>query len=388
MSRRVECPETDKLQLLKRIKPTGSAMTAVDIADRDDGGNVASEEQGMALPVRIWLWSVAALIFVMIVVGGATRLTDSGLSITEWKPVVGALPPLSEQAWQAELEKYRQIPEYQLINKGMSLEEFKAIYWWEWGHRLLGRLIGFAFLIPLVWFWMRGRISPALKPKLAGLFVLGGLQGALGWYMVMSGLVDRVDVSQYRLAAHLGLAVLIYAWIVWLVVEPGKGRDPASDGSGFRSAAIAAGALAALIYLQIILGAFVAGIDAGMAYNTWPLMDGAIVPSGLMLMTPWYLNPFENALAVQFNHRIVAYVIAVFAVLHVISVLRRGTGEAGISALVLVLAVAGQVGLGIWTLLAQVPIDLGLAHQAGAIVLLTVALWHLKRLASGIAAGQ
>ena len=383
MSRRAGCPGPDKLQPLNHIILAGRAMTAVDLADRDGSGNAVAEEQGIALPVRIWLWTVAGLIFAMILVGGATRLTDSGLSITEWKPVVGALPPLSEQAWQAELEKYRQIPEYQLINKGMSLDEFKAIYWWEWGHRLLGRLIGFAFLIPLVWFWVRGRIGPALKPKLAGLFVLGGLQGALGWYMVKSGLVDRVDVSQYRLAAHLGLAVLIYAWIVWLVVEPGKRKSAATGKSGFSSMAVAAGVLTLLIYVQIILGAFVAGIDAGMAYNTWPLMDGALIPSGLLLMTPWYLNPFENALAVQFNHRMVAYAIVAFALLHVVAVLRREAGETGISAIILLLAVAGQVGLGIWTLLAQVPIDLGLAHQAGAIVLLTVALWHLRRLVAG-----
>lgn len=357
-------------------------MTAVELADRDGGRDAAIGGQGMTPAVRIWLWVVAGLIFAMILVGGATRLTDSGLSITEWKPVVGALPPLSEQAWQVEFEKYRQIPEYKLINKGMSLTEFKAIYWWEWGHRLLGRVIGFVFLIPMIWFWARGQVGSALKPKLVGLFVLGGLQGGLGWYMVSSGLVDRVDVSQYRLAAHLGLAVLIYAWIVWLALAPGERSGAASAGPGVSSLPIFAGLLAVLIYFQIILGAFVAGIDAGMGYNTWPLMSGEFIPSGLMLMTPWYVNPFENALTVQFNHRMVAYAVAVLCILHVAALHRRGSNVVRSSGLVLLLAVAGQIGLGIWTLLAQVPIDLGVAHQAGAIVLLTVVLWHVRRLMS------
>ena len=328
-------------------------------------------DDGVAWPVRIWLFVIAALVFAIIIVGGATRLTDSGLSITEWAPVLGAIPPLSEQDWQAALEKYRRIPEYQVINRGMSLEEFKFIYWWEWGHRLLGRFIGIAFLVPLVWFWIRGYLAPDLKPKLVALFILGGLQGALGWYMVMSGLVGRVDVSQYRLAAHLGLAVLIFSWTFWIAMSrtvPG----------GARARPRAAWLIVALLYIQIVLGAFVAGLDAGQGYNTWPLMDGKIVPDGLLAASPWYLNLFENALTVQFDHRVGAYVIVAAALFHTVA-LFRADSAAKDSALILLLAIVGQAALGVWTLLARVRVDLGLLHQGGAIAVLAIALWHVKR---------
>ncbi len=346
-------------------------MTVASTLENRAGTEGRQGEDAIAWPVRVWLFVIAALVFAIVIVGGATRLTDSGLSITEWAPILGAIPPLSEQDWQAALERYRQIPEYQVINKGMSLEEFKFIYWWEWGHRLLGRFIGIAFFVPLVWFWIRGQLSPKLKPRLVALFILGGLQGALGWYMVMSGLVDRVDVSQYRLAAHLGLAVLIFAWTFWIAI----GREVSESG---RSHSRGAGVLVVLIYIQIVLGAFVAGLDAGQAYNTWPLMGDQIVPDGLLAASPWYLNLFENVLTVQFNHRVAAYLIVAVALFHTIALLRTSSGLKG-SALVLLAAIVGQALIGIWTLLALVPIELGLLHQGGAIVVLAIALWHLKR---------
>lgn len=315
--------------------------------------------------IRLWLVVMAGLVFAMVIVGGATRLTDSGLSITEWKPLLGAIPPLTEADWNEAFEKYKRIPEYQIVNRGMALAEFKFIYWWEWGHRFLGRFIGIAFLLPLAFFAATGRISATLWRRLAAIFVLGGLQGALGWYMVSSGLEARVDVSQYRLAAHLTLAAVIFAAIVWLIFGlEGKRRQP-------RSAAdwIAVG-IAAAVLLQIAAGAFVAGLDAGMGYNTWPLMDGEIVPKGLFAMEPRWRNLFENAMTVQFNHRLFAYLIAIVVAAHA----ARHPSRA---ASILLAAVLGQVVFGIWTLLAVVPLWLGLVHQGGALVVLAAALWNL-----------
>jgi cytochrome c oxidase assembly protein subunit 15 len=308
----------------------------------------------------------------MIIVGGATRLTDSGLSITEWKPLLGIIPPLGDGAWQEAFAKYRQIPEYELVNKGMSLDDFKTIYWWEWAHRFLGRMIGFAFLLPFLFFWLRGKISRQLWPKLIVMFVLGGLQGALGWYMVMSGLVERIDVSQYRLAAHLCAAVLIFGYIFWVALRlRPRAMQSAAGTTSIRASALA---LVAGLFLQIALGAFVAGLDAGQGYNTWPLMDGALIPQGLGVMTPWYLNLFENALTVQFDHRMLAYVIIIWALVHTVYLTARfGSG-------VLLLGVLVQIVLGIATLLAKVPIDLGLAHQAMAVLVFSLALWHLSQL--------
>ncbi len=329
--------------------------------------------------VRLWLYGVAALIFAMILVGGVTRLTDSGLSITEWQPILGAVPPLSEADWQDAFAKYQQIPEYKLVNPGMSLAAFKSIYWWEWTHRFLGRFIGAAFLLPFLTFWLTGRIGRPLMPKLLGIFVLGGLQGGLGWYMVMSGLVDRVDVSQYRLAAHLSLAVLIYGAVLW--VAWGAGRQPAAlRGPAVRGALLVSGAgLAALVFLQIALGGLVAGLDAGQGYNTWPLMDGALIPDGLNAMQPWYRNLFESALTVQFQHRMVAYAVALWALVQV-WMATGGPAPVRSSAGLLALAVLAQIGLGVSTLLAQAPLGLSLAHQAGAIVVFTIALYHLHTL--------
>ncbi len=340
----------------------------------DHSANEDISAQARARPyVQTWMFFICALIFAIVLVGGATRLTDSGLSITEWKPILGAIPPLSDADWQHAFSLYKQIPEYKVINRGMSLEEFKFIFWWEWAHRFLGRLIGLAFFVPAVFFWATGRLEPHLKPGLVIMFLLGGFQGFLGWYMVSSGLSERVDVSQYRLAMHLGLAIVIFAYIFWVALGLGARTRILSDRADWGALGICV-----LIFVQIILGAFVAGMDAGMGYNTWPLMDGAFVPEGLMIMEPAWKNLFENAMTVQFNHRMVAYVVVIATAIHVFRTLREDRGGTfALSAGLLGLAVLVQVALGIWTLLAQVPIELGLLHQGGAVVLLAFAIWHL-----------
>jgi cytochrome c oxidase assembly protein subunit 15 len=328
--------------------------------------------------VRIWLLVTALLVLLMVLLGGATRLTDSGLSITEWQPIMGAIPPLSDTQWQEAFTKYQQIPEYQQVNKGMSLGEFKTIYWWEWAHRFFGRLIGLVFAVPFVIFWLRGRLDRPLTLKLLAIFVLGALQGVMGWYMVMSGLVDRVDVSQYRLAAHLALAAAIFGAILWVVFGMGEGGAAADRRARQEALLYSAAGLSVLTFIQIVLGAFVAGMDAGLAYNTWPLMDGALVPEGLSVMEPWYINPFENALTVQFNHRLAAYLLTVWAVLHAIAAHRRGASEPVVqSALWLAIAVLVQVLFGIATLIWSVPLGMALAHQAGAFIVFGLALFHL-----------
>jgi cytochrome c oxidase assembly protein subunit 15 len=325
--------------------------------------------------LRLWLGAIAALIVAMILIGGATRLTDSGLSITEWQPIIGAIPPLSEADWHKAFAAYRKIPEYTELKAGMSLEAFKTIYWWEWAHRFLGRLIGVAFFVPFVAFWIAGYIPRALLPRLIGLFLLGGLQGAVGWYMVKSGLVERTDVSQYRLAAHFGIALLILGYTLWLLFGLGE-RAPAAARS--RSAAWVAGLVLTLIFVQLLAGALVAGLDAGMGFNTWPLINGAFVPSGLGEASPWYLNLFENPLTVQFDHRMLGYAVVVAAIAQVLWLgLRRASQPLIGSALTLAVFAILQATLGVWTLLLAVPIALGLAHQAGAIVLFAASLYHL-----------
>jgi cytochrome c oxidase assembly protein subunit 15 len=349
----------------------------------DAAPSAASGSQPWAGPwlkaVRLWLYAVAVLVFAMIVVGGATRLTDSGLSITEWKPILGAIPPLSDVDWHDAFTKYQQIPEYHLVNKGMSLEEFKFIYWWEWSHRFLGRFIGVAFALPLVFFWLSGRLKPGLAPKLLGVLLLGGAQGAVGWFMVKSGLVDRVDVSHYRLALHLGIAFLILALVLWLAFDlderrDGRGAERVSLGQ-LRLAQITCG----LILLQVLLGALVAGLKAGLAYNTWPLMDGALIPDGLGALSPWYMNFFENVTLVQFNHRLVAYAVTGLALWQAWSLRRQeGAASTSLAATWLAAAVLCQAALGIWTLLEAVPLSLGLAHQGGAAIVLGLAIRHLN----------
>ena len=333
--------------------------------------------------VRAWLYAVAALIFAMVLVGGATRLTESGLSITEWKPVMGALPPLSAGEWQAAFEKYQAIPQYRALNLGMSLDQVKTIYWWEWTHRLLGRLIGVAFLLPFLWFLWRGRVAPAWRAPLWFIFALGALQGAVGWWMVASGLADRVEVSQYRLATHLVLACLIYVAIIWTAQRMDEhAADEFPGGGRIRASAIS---LLVLVLVQLYLGALVAGLRAGYIYNTWPLIDGAFVPDAARLFfnTPLWRNFFENTLTVQFDHRMLAYVIWIGALLHLVDVARAAKrGPAITGALVLFAFVTLQAALGIFTLLLRVPLPLALAHQATAMLVLTVATVH----AAGFAA--
>lgn len=324
----------------------------------------------------IWLGVIAALIVAMILVGGATRLTDSGLSITEWQPIIGAIPPLSDAHWQEAFDAYKKIPEYTEINRGMSLDAFKSIYWWEWTHRFLGRFIGLVFLLPFIGFWIAGYIPRALMPRLLGLFVLGGLQGALGWYMVKSGLVERTDVSQYRLAAHFGLAMLILGYTLWLLFGLGSAaRKPRSVAASW-----VAGVVLLLVFLQLLAGALVAGIDGGLGFNTWPLIAGAFIPTGLGAVAPWYLNLFENPLTVQFDHRMLGYAVVVATVVQALwlALKRGGQALAGSAATLAVLALL-QGTLGVWTLLLAVPIELGLAHQAGAIFVFAAALYHLWR---------
>jgi cytochrome c oxidase assembly protein subunit 15 len=328
------------------------------------------------LALRLWLYAVAALILAMILVGGATRLTDSGLSITEWKPLLGAIPPLSEADWHDAFEKYRQIPEYKIVNRGMSLEEFKAIYWWEWAHRFLGRFIGIAFFVPFAIFLAMRAIPKGMLPRLAGIFVLGGLQGALGWYMVMSGLSERTDVSQYRLTAHLSLAVAIFGAVLWTAFELRRWGEPIAGSAQTR---VKAGAhvLAGAVFVQIMLGGFVAGTDAGLSHTTWPLMDGTFIPDGLGAMQPWWRNIFENVLTIQFNHRMMGYMVAIIAAVQL--ALAWGNGQTGtrISAGLVMAAVLCQIALGVATLLTQVEITVALLHQAGAIVVFALALRHL-----------
>src|SRR5262245_9318980 len=312
--------------------------------------------------------------------GGATRLTGSGLSITEWQPIIGVVPPLSEAAWQKAFDQYRQIPQYQHVNHGMSLSAFKVIYWWEWTHRFLARLIGVVFLLPFLCFLAMGQIGRPLMAKLAGIFVVGVLQVFIGWYMVRSGLADRVAVSQYRLALHLPLAVLIFGALLWVALSLGR---PERDRARAQPSRLQGGAAitAALVFLQIVAGAFVAGLRAGAGWNTWPLMDGALIPQGLGAMSPWWVNLFENALTAQFNHRLLAYAIALAVAWHLWSLLRgRPDGPTKTSGLVLGSAVLAQIALGIWTLLAHVPIPLALLHQAGAVTVFGAALWHWHRL--------
>jgi cytochrome c oxidase assembly protein subunit 15 len=329
--------------------------------------------------VRWWLIVVAALIVAMVLVGGATRLTESGLSIVEWKPVTGTLPPLNEAQWVQAFEGYKAIPQYRELNGGMSLSEFKTIFWWEWSHRLLGRVIGAVYLLPFLYFLWRRALSTELKRRLWMIFALGALQGAVGWWMVASGLTQRTEVSQYRLATHLVLALIIFASIVWTLRRM-TARAQAAAAPRLKITGIA---LLGLTFLQIYFGALVAGLRAGRVYNTWPEIDGAFIPSAARLWfeEPWWRNLFDNTLTVQFEHRVTAYALLILAVLHAIDAMRSRAGVAVIGgAWSLVAAITLQAVLGILTLLQQVPIDLALAHQAIAIVVLTLAVLQTERL--------
>jgi heme a synthase len=360
------------------INARRTAMTSL-AEPASAGPSRPSAPPAMLRAIRIWLLIIAALVLIMVVVGGATRLTGSGLSITEWKPIIGALPPMSEAAWQDAFEKYKQIPQYQAVNKGMTLEGFTAIFWWEWGHRFLGRAIGFVFLLPFAYFLLRRAIPRAFIPKVAALFVLGGAQGGLGWFMVASGLMgsDRIYVSQYRLAAHLALATIIAGYAFWLALtirEDGQERKAAPPVS---SAGVAAIVLAGLIYLQIIEGAFVAGLKAGHASDTWPLMGGHFIPYGLTDHSPLYMNLFENHIAVQFVHRMIAYCIALYALAFAAAVWSRPALKG--PAIAIGAAVLMQIALGVATIVHGVPLVYALLHQGNAMLVLAASLWAVQR---------
>jgi cytochrome c oxidase assembly protein subunit 15 len=322
-----------------------------------------------------WLVLVALLVFAMIVLGGVTRLTNSGLSMTDWKPITGWLPPLGHEAWMAEFERYKAFPEYQKINKGMSLSEFQGIYAFEFAHRVLGRIIGIAFFVPFVLLLLFRKIPRAMAPRLALLFVLGALQGGMGWFMVMSGLVDNPDVSHYRLTAHLALASLIFSALLWTIFDLLRGPyagSPSAHGAVRRTA----WGLLALIALQIVIGGFVAGLNAGFIYTDWPLMGGTFLPADMFDLAPLYHNFLENPSTVQFVHRMVGYAIAGLSIwLYLISRGRDLSAPARLGIAALVTMVFVQVFLGILTLLYVVPVTLGAAHQAGGMLVLAFALF-------------
>jgi heme a synthase len=325
--------------------------------------------------VRGWLYVILLMLVALVLVGGATRLTDSGLSITEWKPIHGVIPPLSDAEWQEEFQKYQQIPEYSQINQSMGLDEFKRIFWWEWAHRLLARGVGFVFALPLLFFWATGRVERGLSPKLVGLLLLGGLQGAVGWWMVASGLVERVDVSQYRLATHLTLACIIFVAIMVVARGLAPHSEPPADPATQRFA----GFLVLAVLIQTFLGGLVAGLDAGMSYNTWPLMDGAVIPSDLLILEPAWRNFFENPKTVQFVHRAGGYAVFLLALWHMIATGRtlRGTTHAR-RAVVLFHLVLIQAAIGIATLLMQMPLHWALLHQGFALIVLGFAAAHWR----------
>ncbi|MCM2288870.1 MAG: COX15/CtaA family protein [Sulfuritalea sp.] len=329
--------------------------------------NTSNQQRAVAW----WLFACCAMVFLTMVVGGVTRLTHSGLSIVEWKPLIGALPPLSHADWLELFAKYQQTPEFIKRNHDMTLDGFQFIFWWEWAHRLSGRLIGVVFFVPYVWFLLRGHLRGAMAAKVFGFFILGGLQGAMGWYMVKSGLVDDPRVSQYRLAAHLGLAFVLFGLMFWT----GLGilqRRTVAPAPTFTTRL--GNWLVALVFIMVLSGALVAGIRAGLAYNTFPLMNGHFLPPESFVVDPWWLNFFTNMALVQFDHRMIAWLLMGLIPWYSWRIWNEAP-EARTPALVLTLWLAVQVTLGIATLLLQVPVALGAAHQAGAMVLFGLLLW-------------
>ncbi len=345
---------------------------------RDFSGAVP-EERSTSRPHRRlvagWLFAVCAMLIIMVGLGGATRLTGSGLSIMEWAPITGALPPMTDQGWERLYNLYQQIPQYHLLHAGFGIEGFKRIFWLEWVHRLWGRLLGLAFLGPLIWFWVTGRLERRLAPRLALIFLLGGLQGAVGWFMVASGfLPDTSSVSPYRLVVHLALALALYGAIFWTGLSVLRPTSPPGVATG-RATRGLIGAVCILLPLTIVAGGFVAGTHAGLDYNTFPLMDGRLVPDGYARLHPLLRNLTENIAAVQFDHRLLATLTALVACAAVVVGLRAG-GPTSIkrALLFLALAIGLQYALGVATLLAVVPVDLAVAHQVVAVVALTAAL--------------
>lgn len=336
----------------------------------------------MQKPIAIWLLICCAMVFAMVVVGGVTRLTNSGLSIVEWQPIVGTLPPITKGDWDELLEKYRETPQYQKINKGMSVDEFKSIFWWEYFHRLLGRLIGLVFFVPFIYFLLRKKINRSLGIKLTGIFLLGGLQGFMGWYMVMSGLVNDPHVSQYRLTAHLGLAFVIFAAMFWVALGLLSPKNSNSKTDEMRqSLRRFSFGLTTLIFIMVLSGGFVAGIRAGLAYNTFPLMNGHLIPPDLFILEPWYRNFFDNMTTVQFDHRLIAWILAFTVPLFWFKSRKiELSGMTRLACNFLLLMLAIQISLGIATLLHVVPISLAASHQGGAMLLFAASLWVSHRL--------
>lgn len=330
----------------------------------------------MQKPVAIWLLICCALVFTMVVVGGVTRLTESGLSMVEWRPIVGTIPPITESDWEKVFKKYHETPQYKKINQGMSADEFKGIFWWEYFHRLLGRVIGLVFFIPFLFFFVRKRIDRPLGLKLAGIFLLGGLQGLMGWYMVKSGLVDNPRVSQYRLTAHLSLAFIIYAAMFHValgLLTP----DGNLDGSKrLQNLQRFIQVLIGIIFFMVLSGGFVAGIRAGLVYNTFPLMNGHFIPPEMFMLEPWYRNFFENMTTVQFDHRMIAWILAMlvpFFWYKSRQIILPRSARLACNFLLVMLVI--QICLGIATLLMVVPLPLAASHQAGAMLLFTAAIW-------------
>ena len=333
----------------------------------------------MQKSIVIWLLICCAMVYAMVVVGGVTRLTDSGLSIVEWQPIIGTMPPVTQGDWDELLDKYRETPQYQKVNAGMSMDEFKGIFWWEYFHRLLGRAIGVVFFFPFIYFLIRKQIERPLGMKLSGIFVLGGLQGLMGWYMVMSGLVNDPQVSQYRLTAHLGLAFVIYAALFWVAVgllSPENKRLQTDNWDALKGLRRFATTLTSLIFIMVLSGGFVAGIRAGLAYNTFPLMDGHLIPPGMFILEPWYRNFFDNITTVQFDHRLLAWVLAILVPLFWLKARKYQLSSSTRWAChFLLITLVIQISLGIATLLQAVPLTLGASHQGGAMLLFTAALW-------------
>ncbi len=326
-------------------------------------------------PVFIWLLVVCVLIFCMVVLGGVTRLTNSGLSMVEWEPIMGIIPPLHEAEWLQTFEKYKQSPEYKKINLGMDMHQFKSIFYFEYAHRVLGRIIGLAFLLPFLYFLIRKKIAWAMAPKMLIMFILGGLQGVLGWYMVKSGLVHNPHVSQYRLTAHLLAAISIYAYILWVAMGMVWDNRQNTAVAGFGRLRMAALGITALTLIMIISGGFVAGTKAGYAFSTFPLMNGQFIPDGLLSLSPWYTNFFENILSIQFNHRMMAYALFIAIPVYWLHIQKSALQQrTKLIAHGLLMMLGIQVSLGISTLLFHVPVPLAAAHQAGALILLSLAL--------------
>ena len=344
------------------------------MAETRDGKRQTTDPRAIA----VWLLACCGMVAAMVVIGGITRLTESGLSMTEWRPLIGWIPPLSEAEWQRVFERYRQTSEYRLQFPDMDVAGFKTIFWWEYIHRVWGRLIGLVFGLPLLWFVVRRRISKPLIPHLVVLFVLGGLQGFIGWWMVTSGFVDRDDVSQYRLTAHLGLAILILGYMLWLAIgllaPDGRAAAPAGPR---RLARLALGAA----FVTILSGGMVAGLNAGVIYNTWPLMDGGLVPEDIGGLSPWWRNPLEDVATVQFDHRIMAYATALLVAALWLKARAAGLNRRALLAVnALGAMVLLQIVLGITTLLLVVPLPLAVLHQAGAVLVFSLALWSVRQL--------